>query len=492
MDGNVPIYILCLERKGCMIMYSEQDNNYRTQGNYSGASYNSGNDYSSRSSYSTGDNYGSSENYSSGYQYGESNTYKYYETPRPKKKKKTGKAVAIILVLCLALGGGGVAGYYLANNVFNKNITSTVAIEEVAPPEIPEVELQTPQVSESGIESTQVVTAVVTDVTKVVEAVMPSVVSITNTSVITQSFWGQQFQSENQSSGSGIIVGENDSELLVVTNNHVIADSTELKVQFIDGSVADAKVKGTDANMDLAVIAVSLDSLSKETISNISIAVLGDSESLKVGEPAIAIGNALGYGQSVTTGVISALNRQIAMSEDGSTSGTLIQTDAAINPGNSGGALLNVKGEVVGINSNKIGGSTIEGMGYAIPISNAKPIIEELMNRETKDKVDVAKKGYLGISGLNVTEDVSSMYGMPVGVYIAQVYNGGAANAGMQKGDIITAFDGSSVSTMEDLQGYLEYYEVGENVVVTIQRPQGGEYVEHKMLVTLTAQTQIP
>ena len=239
-------------------------------------------------------------------------------------------------------------------------------------------------VSQSGIESTQTVTAVVTDVTNVVEAVMPSVVSITNTSVITQNFWGQQFQSENQSSGSGIIVGENDTELLIVTNNHVISDSTELKVQFIDGSIAGAKVKGTDANMDLAVIAVPLNSLESTTISNISIAVLGDSESLKVGEPAIAIGNALGYGQSVTTGVISALNRQIAMSEDGSTTGMLIQTDAAINPGNSGGALLNVRGEVVGINSNKIGGSTIEGMGYAIPISNAKPIIEELMSRETK------------------------------------------------------------------------------------------------------------
>ena len=180
------------------------------------------------------------------------------------------------------------------------------------------------------------------------------------------------------------------------------------------------------------------------------------------------------------------------MSEDGSTTGMLIQTDAAINPGNSGGALLNVRGEVVGINSNKIGGSTIEGMGYAIPISNAKPIIEELMNRETKDKVDVAKKGYLGISGLNVTQDVASMYGMPVGVYIAQVYNGGAANAGMQKGDIITAFDGSSVTTMEDLQGYLEYYEAGETVSVTIQRPEGGEYVEYKLAVTLTAQTQTP
>ena len=470
-------------------MYNEQNNNYSTEGNYSGATYNAGNDYNSRTGYNTGDSYSSNGNYSSAYQYDDNRTYKYYETPRPKKKKRAGKVVAIALVLCLTLGGGAAAGFYLANNVFSKDVTSTAVIEEVEPPQIHEVELQN---SQSGIESTQTVTAVVTDVTNVVEEVMPSVVSITNTSVVTQNFWGQQFQSENQSSGSGIIVGENDSELLVVTNNHVIADSTELKVQFIDGSIADAKVKGTDANMDLAVIAVALDSLSKETISNISIALLGDSESLKVGEPAIAIGNALGYGQSVTTGVISALNRQIAMSEDGSTSGTLIQTDAAINPGNSGGALLNMKGEVVGINSNKIGGSTIEGMGYAIPISNAKPIIEELMNRETKDKVDVAKKGYLGISGLNVTQDVASMYGMPVGVYIAQVYNGGAANAGMQKGDIITAFDGSSVATMEDLQGYLEYYEAGETVVVTIQRPEGGEYVEHKLLVTLTAQTQLP
>ena len=444
-------------------MYNEQDNNYSTGGNYS-------------SGYQ-------------GYNYGERRTYDYYETPRPKKKKSAGKVIAVVLAACVIIGGSAVGGYYLGNNFLNKNHTEEVT---VAPEPVKEVTLLEPQVSESGIESTQTVTAVVTDVTNVVEEVMPSVVSITNTSVITQSFWGQQFQSENQSSGSGIIVGENDTELLIVTNNHVISDSTELKIQFIDGSVADAKVKGTDANMDLAVIAVSLDSLSSETISNISIAVLGDSESLKVGEPAIAIGNALGYGQSVTTGVISALNRQIEMSEDGSTTGTLIQTDAAINPGNSGGALLNVRGEVVGINSNKIGGSTIEGMGYAIPISNAKPIIEELMNRETKDKVDVAKKGYLGISGLNVTADVSTMYGMPEGVYVAQVYNGGAYQAGIVKGDIITAFDGSSVRTMEDLQGYLEYYEVGETVVVTIQRLNGGGYIEQTVLVTLTAQTQTP
>ena len=452
-------------------MYNNQENNYSTENNYN-----------------TGGNYSSGYQ---GYNYGERRTYDYYEIPRPKKKKKAGKVIAIVLGVCIVITGSAVGGFYLGNNFLSEKVSGT-SIEEVAPEPIKEVEIREPQVSESGIESTQTVTAVVTDVTNVVEEVMPSVVSITNTSVITQSFWGQQFQSENQSSGSGIIVGENDTELLIVTNNHVISDSTELKVQFIDGSIADAKVKGTDVNMDLAVIAVALDSLERETISNISIAVLGDSESLKVGEPAIAIGNALGYGQSVTTGVISALNRQIAMSEDGSTSGTLIQTDAAINPGNSGGALLNVRGEVVGINSNKIGGNAIEGMGYAIPISNAKPIIEELMNRETKDKVDAAKKGYLGISGLNVTIDVSTMYGMPEGVYVAQVYQGGAYEAGIMKGDIITAFDGSSVRTMEDLQGYLEYYEIGEKVLVTIQRPNAGGYVEQQVLVTLGAATQTP
>ena len=452
-------------------MYNNQENNYSTENNYN-----------------TGGNYSSGYQ---GYNYGERRTYDYYEIPRPKKKKKAGKVIAIVLGVCIVITGSAVGGFYLGNNFLSEKVSGT-SIEEVAPEPIKEVEIREPQVSESGIESTQTVTAVVTDVTNVVEEVMPSVVSITNTSVITQSFWGQQFQSENQSSGSGIIVGENDTELLIVTNNHVISDSTELKVQFIDGSIADAKVKGTDVNMDLAVIVVALDSLDRETISNISIAVLGDSESLKVGEPAIAIGNALGYGQSVTTGVISALNRQIAMSEDGSTSGTLIQTDAAINPGNSGGALLNVRGEVVGINSNKIGGNAIEGMGYAIPISNAKPIIEELMNRETKDKVDAAKKGYLGISGLNVTIDVSTMYGMPEGVYVAQVYQGGAYEAGIMKGDIITAFDGSSVRTMEDLQGYLEYYEIGEKVLVTIQRPNAGGYVEQQVLVTLGAATQTP
>ena len=263
-------------------------------------------------------------------------------------------------------------------------------------------------------------------------------------------------------------------------------DADNLKVQFINDAVEDAQVKGADSNMDLAVIAVKLSDLDNETKNAISLAKMGDSDSLKVGEPAIAIGNALGYGQSVTTGVISALDRQIEISEDGSTTGKLIQTDAAINPGNSGGALLNVKGEVIGINSNKIGGSAIEGMGYAIPISSAEPIIETLMTKETKNKVDAEKKGFLGISGINVTNDVSQMYGMPQGVYVTQVYDDMAADkAGMINGDIITGFEGSGVGSMEDLQGYLEYYEIGETVEVTIMRASSGSYQQVTLNITL-------
>ena len=448
-------------------MYNENDNNYTTGGNYSSSYHNY--------------QYNNSGSYSTDY-YNDNSTNNYRKKA---KKSSMGKKIVGALFLGAVFGLTSGVFFYGAAKYTTKEL-KTVNVVEVKP----EADItKVPVVSESGIESTQTVTAVVTDVTNVVEEVMPSVVSITNTSVITQNFWGQQFQSENQSSGSGIIVGENENELLIVTNNHVIADSNDLKVQFIDGSVADAKIKGTDANMDLAVIAVKLENLETTTINSISIAALGDSDALKVGEPAIAIGNALGYGQSVTTGVISALNRQIEMSEDGTTSGTLIQTDAAINPGNSGGALLNVKGEVIGINSNKIGGSTLEGMCYAIPISNAKPIMEELMSRETKDKVEESKKGYLGISGLDVTSDVSMMYGMPEGVYIAQVYDGGAQRAGMLKGDIITAFDGSTVKTMEDLQGYLEYYEVGESVTVTVQRAGAGGYTELSLVVMLGKQS---
>lgn len=405
---------------------------------------------------------------------------------KPKKSggflKKTLAAIAIGVFFGISAG----VSLYFVNCITGVNDVKTeVAVEEGV---VPVVEEEQTEVSDSGIDttSTQTITTVVTDVTEVVENVMPAVVSITNIYTETTSFWGQNYSSEAQSSGSGIIVNENEEELLIVTNYHVVQDADTLKVQFINDTVADAQVKGADSNMDLAVIAVKLENLDAETKDAICLAKLGDSDSLKVGEPAIAIGNALGYGQSVTTGVISALDRQIEISEDGSTTGKLIQTDAAINPGNSGGALLNVKGEVIGINSNKIGGSAIEGMGYAIPISSAEPIIENLMLRETKDKVAEERKGYLGISGINVTSDVANMYGMPQGVYITQVYEGTAADeAGMINGDIIISFEGSTVGSMEDLQGYLEYYEVGESVEVTVMRASGGNYQEVKLTVVL-------
>jgi len=417
---------------------------------------------------------------------------------KPKKKSGAGSVFKKIL-LGVAVGAffgisAGVAFYFvnLATGM-SDTLRQENAVVEEAPQVREEVQAEDVEVSESGIEttSTQTITTVVTDVTEVVENVMPSVVSITNIYTETTSFWGQSFSSEAQSSGSGIIIGENDSELLIVSNYHVVQDADTLKVQFINDEVFDAQVKGSDSNMDLAVIAVKLEDLDADTKDAISIAKMGDSESLKVGEPAIAIGNALGYGQSVTTGVISALDRQIEMSDDGSISGELIQTDAAINPGNSGGALLNVKGEVIGINSNKIGGGVIEGMGYAIPISSAEPIIENLMSKETKSKVDVEKKGYLGISGINVTSDVANMYGMPEGVYVTQVYEDtAAAQAGMLNGDIIVGFEGSTVGGMEDLQGYLEYYEIGETVEVTIMRASGGEYKEEVLQVVLGEQIE--
>ena len=327
--------------------------------------------------------------------------------------------------------------------------------------------------------------AVVTDVTDVVDTVMPSVVSIFGTYAVTENFWGYAVKQEETGSGSGIIVGENEEELLLVTNNHVVADSTSLSVQFIDESTYDAVVKGTDADADLAVIAIKLSGLSTATKSAIRIATLGDSDTLKVGEPAIAIGNALGYGQSVTTGVISALNRDYSVDEDGNTQ-ALIQTDAAINPGNSGGALLDVNGEVIGINSNKIAGTKVEGMGYAIPISTAKPIIAELMNKQTRTPVEQNKRGYLGISGLNVDSQVQEMYGIPVGVYISRVYEGTAAQkAGLKKGDIIISCDGETVETMEGLSTLLDSMEAGTSVQISVMMSVDGGYQERILEVTL-------
>ena len=313
---------------------------------------------------------------------------------------------------------------------------------------------------------------------------MPAMVSIVNNYTETgTTFWGQTYREPAQSGGSGIIVGKNDDELLIVSNNHVVEGAETLVVTFIDETETNAVIKGLDSDMDLAVIAVPLSELTDETKAAITIASLGDSDRLKLGQPVIAIGNALGYGQSVTNGIISALNREITLS-DGST-GIFIQTNAAINPGNSGGALLNINGEVIGINSNKIGGSTIEGMGYAIPITSASPIIADLMERQTRIEVAESEMGYLGISPQTVPSQYLQL-GMPQGVFVVSVEPGLAADqAGMVYGDIIVSFDGQRIASRDDLVNALKYYRAGETVTVKIQRMVNGGYQEIELEVTL-------
>ena len=335
---------------------------------------------------------------------------------------------------------------------------------------------------------------VTSDVSDVVEEVMPSIVSITSMSVEeVQGFFGGTYQKKSAGAGTGIIIGENDSELLIVTNNHVVENSDTLTVTFIDETSVEANIKGADADYDVAVIAVPSGSIQPETLGALKVATLGDSTELKVGEPAIAIGNALGYGQSVTTGVISALDRSVAATDSrtGQTienSVNLIQTDAAINEGNSGGALVNVNGEVVGINSAKLIGDNVEGIGYAIPISDVSDLIRGLMNQETKEKVDEDNRGMIGIIGISVSDAFSQQIDLPAGVYVTEVTEGGGADkAGMTKGCIITAINGSSVDSMDALQEQLQYYAKGETVTLTIQIPQtNGEYEEQTVDVRLS------
>ena len=404
----------------------------------------------------------------------------------PKKTKKHGgyfrKAmVSVSLGLFFGLFAG--IGFYAVQQGTGmlKTGTDTAVVDEIAA----EATTESTQSSTQGsVQSATNVTYVESDVSDVVEKVMPAMVSIVNNFTETANVFGQQYTQEEAASGSGIIVGKTDDELLIVSNNHVVESADKLTVTFIDGSEAQAQVKGLDSDMDLAVIAVSLNDLSDDTKNAITVATLGSSDDLKLGEPVIAIGNALGYGQSVTNGIVSALNREITL-ENGST-GTFIQTNAAINPGNSGGALLNMNGEVIGINSNKIGGTTVEGMGYAIPITSASPIIADLMERQTRTKVAEDEVGYIGISLQEVTSQISQMYNMPEGIYVVSVEEGSAAaNAGIMKGDIITKFDGSSISSYSDLQKTLQYYAAGDNVTVTVQRPQNGEYVSIELNLTL-------
>ena len=326
------------------------------------------------------------------------------------------------------------------------------------------------------------ITYVTTDVTEVVEDSMPSIVSITNNSTYSYYYYTQ----EAQSKGSGIIIGDNDSELLIVTNYHVIENNDSIEVTFCDDTTVTGYVKGTNADMDLAVVAVNYDDIDSSTQSVIKIATMGDSDALKVGEPVIAIGNALGYGQAVTTGVVSALDREMDMNNDGSTA-SFIQTDAAINQGNSGGALLNVAGEVVGINSNKIGGTAVEGMGYAIPISAAKPIIEELMVKETRTMLDTDEQGYMGITGATITSQEAVFYGYPEGVYVVGTTDGSAAEkAGIEKGDFLYSFDGETITSMEQLQRLLKYYGKGETVEVEVYRYSNSDHSYKSKTLTIT------
>ena len=412
----------------------------------------------------------------------ENNSYQHepdYSNDHKKNKKWIPKLFAVIalaLVFGLVSGSVFVATKAVGEKVFGLDDSSKEAVA-----------------TNNDSMLTKTSSVITSDVSSIVNEVMPSVVSITNMGVQeVQDFWGQTAKYESESCGTGIIISKTDSELLMVTNNHVISDSEKLTVTFADGSNVEADVKGTDSKHDLAVIAVPLQQISSDTMKAISVATLGDSTKLNVGEPAIAIGNAMGYGQSVTTGVISAVNREsttqdTSTGEMKSTGVKLIQTDAAINPGNSGGALLNANGEVIGINSSKLASTTVEGMGYAIPISDVSDIIDNLMNQETKHKVAEDKKGYLGIRGYDVTTESSQRYNMPTGVYVAEIIpGGGAEKAGITKGNVITALNGSTIDSMEGLQKELEYYEIGKTVSVTFQIPENnGEWTEKTAEVKL-------
>lgn len=404
------------------------------------------------------------------------NQYQYQYEQKPKREKKPAPKWVKVLGLAVACGVVASAAFQATNLIGSKLLGTTANVGK----------------STKSVDSTTISThsdsTVDSDIATIAKNSMPSVVSITNLGVEqVQDFFGGIREKEITSAGSGIIIAQTDDELLIVTNNHVVEGYESLTVSFIDEESVEANVKGTDANKDLAVIAVNLSDVKESTLDEIAVAQLGDSSKLQVGEPTIAIGNALGYGQSVTSGIVSATERTLDGYE-----GNLIQTDAAINPGNSGGALLNANGEVIGINVAKVSDSTVEGMGYAIPSSDASDIIQELMNQKTKKKVDEAKQGFIGIQGYDVDENSSQMYNLPMGVYVAEVESGSPAKkAGITKGCIIVKFGGSTVESMEDLQGELQYYEAGEKVEVTISQPAAnGEYKESTVELTLGKKSQ--
>lgn len=392
----------------------------------------------------------------------------------PRWAKLAGSAVAFgVIASCTFMGVNAVAGKYFGTNTTQQTSSSKATTSKNSD-------------SSSTLKLSQSSSTVTSDVSDIVNSAMPSVVAITNMSVQeVQSYFGGTQQQESTSCGSGIIIGKNDSELLIVTNNHVVEGAETLTVSFANETSVEASIKGTDSSKDLAVVAVPLDSIDDDTMNAISIITLGDSDKLQVGEPVIAIGNALGYGQSVTTGIVSALDRNLDMEGFDS---KLIQTDAAINPGNSGGALLNANGELIGINTAKVNANAVEGMGYAIPISDATSVIENLMNRETRTKVDESEQGFLGIEGYDVTSEKAEMYSIPTGVFVRSVEDGSAADkAGITAECIITKFDGITIDSMSTLQSQMQYFKAGDKVEVVIEVPNksGTKYEEKTVTVTL-------
>ena len=405
------------------------------------------------------------------------------------KRRKNGltRKVAGITAAALLFGtvsGGTMVGINKIADSFGPAsyplVSSQTAVEDST------TEAQTSASASASGNSAVAGNAAALDVSAIVKSAMPSVTAINNTMLYqSNNWWGMSQTYEVPSSGSGIIIGQNDEELLIATNNHVVEDSENLSVVFINDTSVNASIKGTDADSDLAVIAVALKDIPEDTLSQISVAKLGDSDALEVGQGVVAIGNALGYGQSVTVGYVSALNREVKV--DNTVTRNLLQTDAAINPGNSGGALLNMKGEVIGINAAKYSSTDVEGIGYAIPISKAQEILSTLMTQRTKNQtVAEGEEGYLGIQGLTVDDSMVKQQDMPAGVFVYGIIDGGAAaNSDLRKRDIIVKFDGQSVKSMAALQDLLKYYKAGETVELGVKSLENGEYVDRTVTITL-------
>lgn len=410
----------------------------------------------------------------------------YRETVQAPRKKNSWARKAAGITAAAVLFGTVAGGVMTGVNYVGARLTGLADITATAPAETEgTTTAQVPETSAASNNGSTTAVSTVTDVSSIAEKAMPSLVAINDTMTVEQNnFFGMPQTYQAQSSGSGIIVGQNDTELLIATNNHVVSGATDMKVTFTDSTQIAAAVKDTDSATDLAIIAVKLSDIPSDTMSKIKVATLDDSDNVKVGQQVIAIGNALGYGQSLTVGYISALDREIT--DENGIQHTYIQTDAAINPGNSGGALLDLNGNVIGINAAKNASTEVEGMGFAIPISKAQEILNNLMTKKTREAVDESAQGYLGIQGTNIDANASKEYGMPVGIYVYKIVEGGAAaNSDLKEKDIITKFDGQSVTNMEELKQMLTYYEGGSTVSLTVQSLVNGSYVEHEVQITL-------